>query len=222
MPNLFGLPAPVHAGTVPAGASNTVPTAATPARSAPAARVDKSGVETALRDRRLANYEARLKQEEPVSLVPTAVVSASAPHSTEHYQTVHPGAGGASNALRVGETVSPWKRHQERAHRLSARPEQPSAGGHYMGEGTWSVPRYDESSDDDNYQPGFHAQPYLGTHEPDLAHPDVTGGYPERPSRRDWYEANNRPTPAPLPRHRELGVPQPPVVNRGPGSLQLG
>ncbi len=28
VPNLFGLPAPVHAGTVPAGASNTVPTAA--------------------------------------------------------------------------------------------------------------------------------------------------------------------------------------------------
>ena len=27
VPNLFGLPAPVHAGTVPAGASNTVPTA---------------------------------------------------------------------------------------------------------------------------------------------------------------------------------------------------
>ena len=48
--NLFGLPAPVHAGTVPARASSTVPTAAARARSAPAARVDKSGTETALRD----------------------------------------------------------------------------------------------------------------------------------------------------------------------------
>ncbi len=73
VPNLFGLPAPAQAGTVPAGASNIVPTAAVRAKSAPAARVDKSGIETALQDRRLANYEARLKQEEPVSPVPTAV-----------------------------------------------------------------------------------------------------------------------------------------------------
>ncbi len=48
VPNLFGLPAPVYAGVVPAGASNTTPTAAACARSAPAARVDKSGTETAL------------------------------------------------------------------------------------------------------------------------------------------------------------------------------
>ncbi len=181
VPNLFGLPTPVHDGTVPAGASNTGPTAAARARSAPAARVDKSGIDTALRDRRLANYEARLKQEEPVSPIPTAVVSASAPRSAEHYQMAHPGAGSASDPLRVGETVRPWTHHQERAHRLSARPEQPSAGGRYMGEGiprvsAWSVLRYDETSDDDGYPPGFQDQPYLGTHEPDLAHPDVTRG----------------------------------------------
>ena len=66
VPNLFGLPAPVHAGAVPAGATNTIPTAAARARSAPAARVDKSGIDTALRDQRLANYEAKLKQEDPV------------------------------------------------------------------------------------------------------------------------------------------------------------
>ncbi len=155
------------------------------ARSAPAARVDKSGTETALQDRRLANYEARLKQEEPASLVPMAVVSVSAPRSAEHGQMVHPGAGYVSNPLRVGEAVNPWTRHQEHAHRLSACPEQPSAGGHYMGEGisrvsTRSVPRYDETSDDDNYQPGFHAQSYAGTHKPDLAHPDVIRGNPER------------------------------------------
>ena len=92
---------------------------------------------------------------------------------------VHPGADGASNPLRVGEAVSPWTRHQERAHRLSAHPEQPSAGGHYMGKGiprvsARSVPHYDETLDDDNYHPDFHAQPYLGTHERDLAHPGVT------------------------------------------------
>ena len=50
VPNLFGLPAPVHTGTVPAGATSTVPTAAARATSAPAVRVDKSGVDTALRD----------------------------------------------------------------------------------------------------------------------------------------------------------------------------
>ena len=56
----------------------------------------------------------------------------------------------------------------------------------------------------------------MGTHEPDLAHPDVIRGYPEWPSRHDWYEAANQPMPAPLPRHRELGVPQQPIVGRGP------
>ncbi len=122
VPNLFGLPAPVHAGTVPAGASNTVLTDAVRARSTPAARVDKSGTDTALQDRRLANYEARLKQEGPVLPVPTAVVSASVPCSAEHRQMVHPVADGTSNLLRVGEAVSPGTRHQESAHRLSARP----------------------------------------------------------------------------------------------------
>ena len=133
---------------------------------------------------------------------------------------VYPGTGSANDPLHIGEAASPWTRYQERTHRLSARPEQLSAGGHYQGEcipcvSTRSVPRYDETSDDDNYSPGFHAQPHLATHEPDLAH--VIRGYPERPSRRDWYVTNNRPTPAPLPMHRQLGVPQPHVVDRGPG-----
>ncbi len=48
VPNLFGLPAPVYAGAMLAGAPNTAPTAAESARSAPAARVDKSGTETTL------------------------------------------------------------------------------------------------------------------------------------------------------------------------------
>ncbi len=169
----------------------------------------------------MANYEARLKQEGLVSPVPNAVAISSAPRSAEHVQVVHPGADGVSNPLRVGEAVSPWTRHQERAHRLSACPEQPSVVGHYMSErvprvSARSAPRYDETSDDDNYQPGFHAQSHLGAHEPSLAHPDVTGEYQERLSHRDWYEAPNRPTPAPLPRHRGLGTPQLPIVDRGP------
>ncbi len=135
---------------------------------------------------------------------------------------VYLGTGSASDPLRIGETASPWTCHQERAHRLSACPEQPSAGGHYPGEGiprasARSVSRYEETSDDDGYFPDIQAQPYLAANEPGLAHPDVIRGFPERPSRRDWYEENTRPTPAPLPRQRELGIPQPPVVDRGPG-----
>ena len=211
-PNLFGLPAPVYAGTVPAGTSNSAPTAAVRTRSTPAARVDKSGTETALRDQRLANYEARLKQKGSVSPVLNAVVSARAPRSIEHNQMVHPGAYSVSNPLPVGEAVSPCIRHQQHAHRLSACPEPPSVRGHYMG--TRSVPRYVETSDDDNYQPGFHAQPYLGAHEHSPAHPDVTKGYQEWLSCHDQYEAPNRPAPAPFPRHGELGIPQQPIVDR--------
>ncbi len=76
---------------------------------------------------------------------------------------------------------------------------------------------YDETSDDDNYSPGFTTQPYLATHEPNLPRPDVTRGHPEWQSRRDWYEATNRPMPAPAPRAREYDVPQPHVVDRGLG-----
>ncbi len=86
------------------------------------------------------------------------MASTSIPRCAEHNQMVHPGADSASNPLRVGETVSPWTRHQERAHRLSACAEQPSVGGHHVGESVpcvsaQSVPYYDETSDDDNYQP---------------------------------------------------------------------
>ncbi len=56
VPKLFGLPAPVYAGRVLAGAPNTALIAASHARRTSAARVDKSGTETPLRDRRLANY----------------------------------------------------------------------------------------------------------------------------------------------------------------------
>ena len=112
VPNLFGLPAPVYAGTVLVGAPNTAPMAAACARSAPAARGDKSGTETTLRNQLLANYEARLRQEGSVSQVPNAVASTSIPRCIEHSQMVYPGADNASNPLRVRETVSPWTRHQ--------------------------------------------------------------------------------------------------------------
>ncbi len=82
-----------------AGASNTTPLAVVHARSAPAARVDKSGTETALRDQRLANYEARLRQEGTVSTVLNAMVSASTPRGVEHGQMVHLGAESASDPL---------------------------------------------------------------------------------------------------------------------------
>ncbi len=172
----------------------------------------------------MANYEARLRQESSISPVLNAVASASVPCGAEHSQMVNPGADSASNPLRIGEAVTPWTRHEERAHRLSAHPEQSSLGGHYMGESIphvspRSVPRYDKTSDDDNYQPGFHAQSYYDTHEPGLAHPDTTRGCQEWLSRRDWYEAPNRPAPAPLPRHGELGIPQQPIVDRGPAPL---
>ncbi len=50
VPNLLGLSAPAYTGTVQTGAFRTCPSSAARARSAPAARVDKSGSETALRD----------------------------------------------------------------------------------------------------------------------------------------------------------------------------
>ena len=73
VPNLFRQPAPVYVETLPAGAPSTAPTAAVYARSAPAARVDKSRSDTALSDQCLANYEARLRQEVSVSLGPNAM-----------------------------------------------------------------------------------------------------------------------------------------------------
>ncbi len=97
------------------------------------------------------------------------MAGSSIPCSAEYSQVVHPGADSTSNPLQVGESVSPWTRHQEHAHRLSAYAEQPPVGSHYVGEGiprinAQSVPCYDEISDDDNYQPGFRVQSHYGTH----------------------------------------------------------
>ena len=60
VPNLFGLPAPFYAGTVMAGAPSAAPMAAAHARSAHAARVDKSGSEAALLYQRLATMRPDL------------------------------------------------------------------------------------------------------------------------------------------------------------------
>ncbi len=77
VPNLFSLPAPAYAGTVPAGTPSTAPMAAACVKSAPAARVDKSGLETALKKQRLANCEARLRKEISISPVPNAMAGAN-------------------------------------------------------------------------------------------------------------------------------------------------
>ncbi len=219
--NLYGLPAPVYAGTVPVGVSSTVPTAAVCTRSALASRVDKSGSETALRDQRLANYEARLSQEGLVSPVPNAMAGASIPCGAGHSQVTQPRANDTCNPLQMGESVSLWTRHKERAHNLSAYGEQLPVESHYVGEGiprinARSVPRCEETSDDDNYQPGFRAQSHYRACELGLAHPDVPRGCQERLSRRDWYETSARPAPAPLRRQEEFGVPRQPLVDWGP------
>ena len=139
------------------------------------------------------------------------------PHDTEHSLVAQPGAEGTCNPFLAGEPASPWARHQERAHKLSAYAKQPPVGGHYVGEdipriSERSVPRYDETSDDDNYQPGPGALPHSGAREPGLSHPGITRECQERLSRRDWYEAAARPTPAPLIRQKEVGVLWQPVV----------
>ncbi len=97
---------------------------------------------------------------------------------------------GQTAPLLIGESVSPWTRHQERAHKLSAYTKQPPVGSNYVGEdipcvNEWSVPRYDETSDDDNYNPGLGAQSHYGTCEHGLAHPGVTRRCQEWLSRHD-------------------------------------
>ncbi len=101
VPNLLGLPAPVYAGTVLAGALSTAPMAAAHARGAPAARVDKSGSGTTLRDQRLANYEARLRQESSVPLVLNTMAGTRVSRGTVHGQVVQTGADGTWKDLAI-------------------------------------------------------------------------------------------------------------------------
>ncbi len=79
--------------------------AAAHARSAPTAWVDKSVSEIALQDQRMAKYEARLRLEGSVLLVPNAMAGPSIPHGAGHSQAVHTGAYSTCNPLQVGESV---------------------------------------------------------------------------------------------------------------------
>ena len=219
VPNLFGLPALVYTGTVPDGAPSTAPMAAACVISAPVARVDKSGSDTALRAQCLANYEARLRHEGSDSQVPNAMALASIPRGIGHSQVARPGADSTCNPLLRGEPTSPWTHHQDHARELSAYAKQTPVGGHHVGEdiprvNAWFVACHNESMDD-NYQPSIGAQSHNGAREPGLAHPGITRKCQERLSHRDWYEAPARPTPAPLPRQEEFGVPRKSVVDWG-------
>ncbi len=145
----------------------------------------------------------------------------SIPRGVGHSQVAQPGADGTCNPLLRGEPTSPWTRHQEHAHKLSAYAKQTPVGGHYVGEdiprvNTQSVPRYEKTLDDDNYQSGLGAQSHHGAYEPGLAHPGITRGCQERLSHRDWYEVPARSVPAPLPRQEDFGVPRRPIVDWRP------
>ena len=111
--------------------------------------------DTAFRDQHLANYEVRLIQEGSVSPAPNAMAGASVPCSAGHSWVApgasvpcsaghtwvapgasvpcsaghswvaQPGAEGTCNPLLTGEPASPWARHQEHAHKLSAYAKHP-------------------------------------------------------------------------------------------------
>ncbi len=75
---------------------------------------------------------------------------------------------------------------------------------------------YDETSDDDNYQPCLSVLPRSGAREPGLAYPGIARGCQEWLSCHDWYEAGARPMPTPLPSQEGFCVLQQPVVDWGP------
>ncbi len=125
-----------------------------------------------------------------------------------------PGAEGINDPLSHGESASPWACHQELDHKLSTYAKQQSVGSHFVSEGAPhisapSVPHYDETSDDDNYQPGLGALPQNGVREPGLVYLGIID--PERLSR----ESPARLLPAPLPRKEEFGTPRQPVMDWG-------
>ncbi len=120
------------------------------------------------------------------------MAGASVPHSSGYSQLAQPGADSTYNPLLMGESVSHWTHHQEHTLKLSAYAKQPHVGGHYVGKdipliNARSIPRYDETSNDDNYQPGLGAQSHYGTREPGLAHPGITRGCQEWLSHCDWF-----------------------------------
>ncbi len=83
---------------------------------------------TALRDKRLADYEARLRQEVLGRLALPAGLMPSALRGTGHGRVAYPGAD--------DRPVSPWARHQECTQRLTAHMQQLSDCGRYLGKVT--------------------------------------------------------------------------------------
>ncbi len=71
-----------------------------------------------------------------------------------------------------------------------------------------SVPPYEKTLDDDNYHLVLGALPHHGARHSSLAHLGMAKGGTE--SHHDLDGAPARPTPAPLPRQEEYGIPQQP------------
>ncbi len=70
-----------------------------------------------------------------LSLNPNATAGVSVPCGAGHGRVAQPGAEGISNPFPRGESASPWARHQEPTHKLSAYTKQQPVGSHYVGEG---------------------------------------------------------------------------------------
>ncbi len=119
------------------------------------------GTSTVLTDQRIADYKARLRQEDSALLIPTAGPRTSSLHSTGHGHVIQPGANDIDDPPLVGEPASPG--HATRSLPTSGLPMLGSSltvvvilvrTPHTL---VQSVPWYDETSDDDNYQLGFGA-----------------------------------------------------------------
>ncbi len=150
-------------------------------RSTPATWVDRNGVDTFLRDQCLTNYEARFRQEDLALPNPNAAPRTSTLRDAIHGRMAQPWADGIDDPPLVGEPTRPWVHNQERYHQLSAYARQQPGGGRYPEEGlthvgTWSVPLYDETSDDDNYHLGLGTLPHRGACHSSPAHPVMARG----------------------------------------------
>ncbi len=91
---------------------------------------------------------------------------------------------------KVSMHTSHWEKH---VHKLSAYAKQQPVGDYCMNKGIFgasaqSVPYYDETLDDDNYQLSLSGLPDSGTHDSSPPHPSVARGGTWRLSHCDWYE----------------------------------
>lgn len=100
-----------------------VPVSMACVRSAPATRVNRDGTGIIIRDHRLANYEARLRQEDLALPNPTAMIMTICQCSTGRscgalaYGRM---ADSLDDLSQAGEPNNLWKHQQERAHKLYA------------------------------------------------------------------------------------------------------